>query len=79
MQNVLKREYMCLEGSRVILFVFFPTKSYGLEHSESIDMHIEKLFFKNLIFVGVRKFFFPLRRGQKVTDMYETISFLRLP
>ena len=50
---------ICVWKDLELFCLFFPTKSYGLEHSESIDMHIEKLFFKNLIFVGVRNFFFP--------------------
>ena len=42
MQNVLKRKNMYLEGFQVILN-YFPSKSYILDHSESIDMLIEKL------------------------------------
>ena len=43
MQNVLKRKIMYWERFQVILEIF-PSKSYVLDHSESIDMHIEKLF-----------------------------------
>ena len=37
MQNVLKRKNMFLEGFQVILN---PSKSFVLDHSETIDMHI---------------------------------------
>ena len=42
MQNVLKRKNMNMEGFQFI-FIFFPS-IYILDHSESVDMHIEKLF-----------------------------------
>ena len=41
-QNDLKRENMYLEGFRVILI--FALKIIGFDHSESIDIHIEKSF-----------------------------------
>ena len=58
MHNVLKRKNMYLE-------VIFPSKSYVLNHSESIDMHFEKRFCRT----GGRG------GGQKVIDMSATISF----
>ena len=72
MQNILKH----LFGRISSYFEFSPFKLYIFDHSISklIDMHILKLFLKNLIFVGVRKK--SLRgEGQKVMDMSATISF----
>ena len=48
MQNVLKRKNVF--GRISGYFEFFLSKSYVLNHSESIDMHIEKLFLRNLFF-----------------------------
>ena len=42
MHNVLKRKKMYLFRRISSYFDFFPYKSYVLEHSESIDMHIRK-------------------------------------
>ena len=53
MHNVLKRKNMYLE-------VIFPSKSYVLNHSESIDMHFEKTVL-------------PYGRGK--SEMSATISF----
>ena len=43
MQNVLKSKIWIQD---LKLFLIFPTKSYVLDHSESIAMHIEKLWFE---------------------------------
>ena len=83
MQNVLKRKNIYLEGFQIILN-FSPSKSYDLDHSESINKLIENLFKKK------RNFFFGVRkkkgfyrtgggRGHKDMDMSATIVFLRLP
>ena len=42
MQKVLKRKNMYLEGFQVIFNFNFPSKSCVLDHSENIDVHIEK-------------------------------------
>ena len=43
MQNVLKRRIeICILKEFVLFFVNF-SKSYFLDHSESIDLHIEKI------------------------------------
>ena len=41
MQNFLERKNMYLERISSY-FEFFPSIPYFLDHSESIDMHIEK-------------------------------------
>ena len=42
MHKVLKRKNMYLEGFQVIFNFNFPSKSCVLDHSENIDVHIEK-------------------------------------
>ena len=68
MQNVLKRKNLYLEGSKVF-FEFYPSKPKVLDHFESIDMHLEKIINKHLIFCRTGG------EGQKVTDMFATIIF----
>ena len=48
MLNVLKSKIRILEECRFILD-FFSLKSYVLDHSESIDMHIEKIIKKSSV------------------------------
>ena len=62
MLNILKRKNIYLEGFQ---FFFFSSKSYVLYYSESIKMHIEKLFKKKkLIFCRCpQKTGFAIRAG----------------
>ena len=57
--------------------ILYPSKSFVLDHSESVDINIEKLK-KKKISVFVKNWFLPYGRGgvgQKVTDMSATIRF----
>ena len=60
-----------------MVYIFYPSKSFVLDHSESVDINIEKLKKKkNSVFV--KNWFLPYGRGgvgQKVTDMSATIRF----
>ena len=64
MQNVLKSKK----------YDFF-SKSYVLDHSESIDIHIEKLLKKKKCRCPQKNNFFHSDGGHKVTDMSAIISF----
>ena len=62
-------------------FEFVSSKSYVLDRSESIDMHIEVVLKKPNLLVSAKKQFFPYGRGgvQKVMDMSATIRVFFTP
>ena len=72
MQNVLIRK-----NTYFIRFFFLCLKSYVLDHSESVDMHKEKII-KTPIFLTVsakNRFLLYGGGGQNFADMFETNSF----
>ena len=57
-----------------MLFCMFSLKIILLGNSEPNDKHIEKVFFLNLIFVGVRKNLF-CRLGRKLRTCPQLLGF----
>ena len=81
--NSLNSKGAIREGVKKSYFEFVSSKSYVLDRSESIDMHIEVVLKKPNLLVSAKKQFFPYGRGGGFRKLWTCLQllgfFLRLP